>query len=557
VDINGNDQNDGTTPATPWKTIQKACNSAIPNSVVYIKGGTYNENIVVNVSGTAGNPIIFRNYQNDVVYIDGTGTTGSTMLSVTNKSYLSFQNLTIQNRTVNDAQGILVETTGSDSSTELSFRNITIKNIKWTSSPLTVPASNNNAQPFIAYGGDGGITHIEIDSCKIFDNILGYSEALTLDGNVDGFIISNCQVHDNTNIGIDIAGNYQVSSDAATDHARNGIVTSNKCYKNVSLVATSAGIYVDGGKNVVIERNKCYENGSGIEIGCEENGTTDSIIVKNNLVFNNTSTGLYIGGYTTATTGQVLNCMIRNNTLFRNNSSNDGNGELVISKASNCVFKNNIFYTNAQNIFMYVDSIAPQIANVFDYNCWYTPNNDSNDISVNWRSMYYDSFSSYRAGTAQDSNSIFNNPYFYSTTISSPDLRLLNMSPCYNAGDSATELSYNETSYDGNLRLLDGVIDMGAYEIIFALGLNTDDSKSQPCFVSPNPASDIVLIKVEISNNESVPINIYNIVGQLVKSEILKQNQKEINVMDLCNGVYMIDIVSQGKIERQKLVIQR
>jgi len=294
----GDDANAGTSLGTAWKTIQKACNTATPNSVVQIKGGTYNENVVVNVSGTLGNDITIKNYLNEVVLIDGTGTEESTMLTVTNKNYLNFQNLIIQNLTVNDAQGILVETTGLNSSTGLSFKNITIKNINWTNNAETIPSETDNAQGFIAYGGNGGITNLTIDSCHLFNNILGFSEAMALDGNINGFTIRNCLIHDNTNIGIDIAGNYLVSSNPLTDCARNGVISNNICYKNISLYATSAGIYVDGGKNVVIEKNKCYENGWGIEVGCEEDVTTDSIIVKNNLIFNNEQAGLAVGGKT-------------------------------------------------------------------------------------------------------------------------------------------------------------------------------------------------------------------------------------------------------------------
>ena len=169
--LNGNNTNNGTGITTAWKTIQKACTAATPNSIVQIKAGTYHENIVVNISGTAGNGITIKNYMSDVVLIDGTGTTGTTMLQMANKNHLLFENLTIQNLTVADAQGILVETTGSGASTDLSFKNITVKNINWTSSASTVPTSNDNAQGFIAYGRDGGITNISIDSCRVFNKI--------------------------------------------------------------------------------------------------------------------------------------------------------------------------------------------------------------------------------------------------------------------------------------------------------------------------------------------------------------------------------------------------
>jgi len=74
---------------------------------------------------------------------------------------------------------------------------------------------------------------------------------------------------------------------------------------------------------------------------------------------------------------------------------------------------------------------------------------------------------------------------------------------------------------------------------------------------SPNPASDIVTININRNNNADLTLNIYNIMGSLVKTEMLKQNQQQINVGDLSNGIYMIEIKSKGLTERQKLIIQR
>lgn len=558
-DVNGNDLNNGTSLATAWKTIQKACNAATPNSIVQIKAGTYNENIVVNISGTPGNSITLKNYLNDIVLIDGTGTSGTTMLSVTDKNYLNFQNLTIQNLTVNYAQGILIETTGNNSSTELSFKNITVKNINWTANPATIPTSSNNAQSFIAYGGDGGITNITIDSCKIFNNILGFSEAMTLDGNVDGFTIKNCEVHDNTNIGIDIAGNYQVSSNPTTDHARNGLLFNNACYKNVSLAATSAGIYVDGGQNVLIEKNKCYENGNGIEIGCEENGTTNTIIVKNNLIYNNQEVGIYVGGYTTSTSGQVLDCIIRNNTLFKNNSLNDGTGEMNISKASNCVFENNIFYTNNQDVLFSVDAISPQTNNVFNYNCWFTPSNDPNNITVNWRTSTYSTFADYQTGISDETNSIYNDPDLVNPVLPAPDLHLLTASPCINSGNPGTVISTGELDYYGNARIFGSNIDIGASEFNVTTGIKNVIKNTALFSVYPNPfvSETTISFNTELKNAE---LKIFNTIGQEIKQQNSKlQNVKRIIIKrnDLISGLYFYTITEENRpVATGKLIVE-
>ena len=68
----------------------------------------------------------------------------------------------------------------------------------------------------------------------------------------------------------------------------------------------------------------------------------------------------------------------------------------------------------------------------------------------------------------------------------------------------------------------------------------------------PNPASDIVTLNIVNRNNDYLTLNIYNVTGTLVKSEMLKQNQRQINVRDLSNGIYMVSIKSKGLMETGK-----
>jgi len=71
----------------------------------------------------------------------------------------------------------------------------------------------------------------------------------------------------------------------------------------------------------------------------------------------------------------------------------------------------------------------------------------------------------------------------------------------------------------------------------------------------PNPASDIVTLKIVNTDNTYMTLNIYNVIGTLVKSETL--NNRQINIRDLSNGVYMVSIKSKDFTETQKLIIQR
>jgi hypothetical protein len=82
-------------------------------------------------------------------------------------------------------------------------------------------------------------------------------------------------------------------------------------------------------------------------------------------------------------------------------------------------------------------------------------------------------------------------------------------------------------------------------------------SKNNGVNFYPNPASNVVSLNFTNTQNEDIGINIYSILGVLVRSEILKQNNKQINVSDLSNGVYMVIIKSKDLTETKKLIIQR
>ncbi|MDD5571094.1 MAG: T9SS type A sorting domain-containing protein [Bacteroidales bacterium] len=73
----------------------------------------------------------------------------------------------------------------------------------------------------------------------------------------------------------------------------------------------------------------------------------------------------------------------------------------------------------------------------------------------------------------------------------------------------------------------------------------------------PNPASDIVTLNIDNTEKSDIILNIYNVVGELISSEKLQENQQKINTGNLNNGVYIVEIKSEGWAEKQKLIIQR
>lgn len=75
--------------------------------------------------------------------------------------------------------------------------------------------------------------------------------------------------------------------------------------------------------------------------------------------------------------------------------------------------------------------------------------------------------------------------------------------------------------------------------------------------VYPNPASGIVNLEINNVNKEVLTLNIYNIIGSLVKRETIRHEKNQVNVGDLLNGIYLIEIRSNDSSQRQKLIIQK
>lgn len=74
VRTDGNDLNSGTenTPSGAFKTIQKAADTTRPGDTVEVQSGTYNESVLISISGESTRPITYR--ANGEVIINGQNT---------------------------------------------------------------------------------------------------------------------------------------------------------------------------------------------------------------------------------------------------------------------------------------------------------------------------------------------------------------------------------------------------------------------------------------------------------------------------------------------------
>src|SRR6202011_2462387 len=241
---------------------------------------------------------------------------------------------------------------------------------------------NANALGLAAYGTNppSAISNLTIDANQLDHLTLGCSESLTVDGNVQYWNITNNVIHDNNNIGIDAIGFEKVSSDTATDQARDGLISGNTVY-NITSYGNPAygnsysadGIYCDGCTRVTIERNVIHHTDFALEVASEWPGKLSSYVtVRSNLVHDNNASGLTIGGYDSRR-GGTDHCNFVNNSFYNNDTKNTGEGEFQIQYyATNNVFKNNIVYAGTQNLFIY--SYTSSSANPVDadYNLYFS-----------------------------------------------------------------------------------------------------------------------------------------------------------------------------------------
>jgi len=459
VATNGNDSNDGSI-SNPWATIQYGIYELTPGDVLNIRGGIYQEKIDVDVSGTLLQYITIKNYQDEEVILDASNSNDNIPIIYCDDAFIRIEGLWVRNSQINYATGISIQNVAH----HIELINNKVSNINFSSNPNATVTSNTNSVPLSILGDHAtdSIHNLVIRGNEVFDNRTGFSENITLGGNVSGFIIEDNLVHDNTNIGIDMTGNYGECPTFVLDRARDGVVRNNLIYNCVSTYSSSAGIYVDGGKDILVENNVCHHNGYGGEIGCEENGYTDNVIFRNNLFYLNSSAGMHLGAYDENTTGVVTNSKVLNNTFYHNDTNNWFNGELIISQFVNGEIMNNIFSINAQNVLLY--SYRSQPGMVFNYNLIFTEGQQAEIETTVGENRSYQGLSDYYNATGYGANSTFGNPLFQAPTATAPDFHITQNSPAIDAGNPSYVVDSNEIDFDGSSRINNGIIDCGVDE---------------------------------------------------------------------------------------------
>ncbi|MBC5638462.1 DUF1565 domain-containing protein [Ornithinibacillus sp. BX22] len=423
----GNDEYDGSK-SKPFRTLKKAASVAKAGTTVHIREGIYREQLIVQHSGTKSKEIIFQPYQNEKVILSGENLTSeegdTSIISIDNKHYVTISGLVIQDLTTDLSDETVIGIFVIGSSSHITLDHNHVRHIE-------THADDGNGHGIAVYG-EGAMKDITITNNTVEDLMLGASEALVLNGNIDGFIIDHNVVRRNNNIGIDLIGYEGISSDKETDYVRNGVVSNNTVY-DISTYGNPAygkeysagGIYVDGGKDITIKENTIYHSDIGIEATSEHKGKyAENIEILKNTIYENHYTGISIGGYDKER-GGTIHSNISGNIVYRNDTKGLDGGQLMIQHdvRDNKIEKN--ILTAGPNRQFIVNYFTTNENNELRHNVFHKEAGEEG-IWI-WKDVEYHSFAVFKEASTSDKETSYIDPGYVDSD--SYDFRLKEDSP--------------------------------------------------------------------------------------------------------------------------------
>jgi|GEM_PF-3281367 len=427
----GDDNNTGTLE-NPWRTIQKAANSVNAGDIVYIRNGTYYEEVsILNKHGNTDAWITFRPYNNEKVIVDGRNIPNRwnrSIFKITNSSYIHITGfmvynsarcgfwinaiadwIRIDNNTILNcsSNGIYTETSASNTITNISFHHNIVYYV------------NNN------WSGDGGSSSegISFRNVQYFD--IRYNQ------------ISRC--------GREC---IDVKNGSAYGEIHHNIINTSSVPGDYNENYNHVGIYCDAynerNHHINISHNYVYgDHGLGIAVGVEKpTGSLDTVCIFNNIV-NITwvlAKGISIGNF-----GEIQGEPISNISIFSNTVATTTNYSLDI-RANNLTgairIENNVFTTYDSNATIRVKNydLTPLI--ILKNNLFYNYSGPTHNL---WNSVW---------DVSWGEDSILSDP------LLTPDFNLSKGSPAIDHG-TIVPVSYD---YMGNRRPYRHDYDIGAFE---------------------------------------------------------------------------------------------
>jgi parallel beta-helix repeat protein len=311
VDIaKGNDSYPGTTETKAFKTIQQANQKVSAGDTVYVKNGTYNENLVIEASGKPNSWITFQAFPGHKPAI-------------------------LASQEAIKVQGSYVKVIGFN---------------------ISAKAENG----LVAVGKEEGISH----HVQFLKNIVHDSGCNGIGSNRADYLL----IEGNITYRNAFTAPWQCSG-ISIYHAINfddkpgfhNVIRGNTSYSNENKVPQSGGQEVTDGNGIIVDDFRFTQKGKK-----PQGKYRSATLIENNVVFDNGGRGIHVF--------QSDKVVVRNNTAFHNLKSpnllgGNQNGEINSSYSDGSAFYNNIAYPQNKSKTAFTDNYST--GNKWDYNLFY------------------------------------------------------------------------------------------------------------------------------------------------------------------------------------------
>jgi len=357
--------------------------------------------------------------------------------------------------------------------------------------------------------------------------------------------------------GLTITGgnaNGSVDSDCATPAANQ--------YIDIRGGAIYANPYVSGQKVELDIKNCVIEKNTGTNVAvfapftpCGVQNLTNDVNFESCVIKDNYSKDLanvlYVGSsaYNILGEGSIINTVFYNNTsqnstsalyLFASATGGGTGSGIQVPLINNTFTKNTGLNGNTISLYQAYSS--------WIQNCIIYGNGSTTPLTLN--SSTGAAVNSIIEGGQQ--GGINSNPMFVSSATNNFTLQV--GSPAIDTGNNSLLTSAVTTDLDGNIRIVNTTIDMGAYEYDATLAINSYEQDTT-IVLYPNPVQEQLYIQ---SNYVLQGITITDITGRTVqKHRIMSNNtQENINLMSLTAGVYFVNVQSNKGQYTAKIIKQ-
>jgi hypothetical protein len=387
--------------AQPWRTLQKAGDTATAGTDVIVLPGTY-AGVRVRASGRADAPIRFRAQPGVVIDTSGPANANGDNVWLRNVSYVEIDGFEVRDA---DRAGIAVQ-----GEPDANIAGVVVRNCRCL--------NNGRWGIFTAFAGDllieGNETAFSRDEHGIY-----------VSNSADRIVVRDNRTHHNSSSGIQLNADPAQRGDDPNDPQGDGII-----------------------EDAVIERNVIYDNGAGGAAGINLASVRRSL-VRNNLLYDNHATG--IAGWDDDEGSNQFGT--RDNRIVGNTIVQADDGRFAVSlvhgSTGNTV-ENNILVHRGTRGSLEVDaSSRPGLRS--DYNVVvdvFSDDEEFLDLAA-WRAL------------GLDANSLVASPSTLFADQAAGDYRLAADSPAVDRGTPNVDLPADIT---GRARPQGAGVDIGAYE---------------------------------------------------------------------------------------------